>query len=251
MFMVGTDPSAGDDNKIYGIDVVDQHGIDNVLAPDGLPRGKDISVLYEKVMDVSALPRVSTGQETSGDRSGSDMQQTMEITALALSQAASSERMGRSFLFKAARNNALFNIKSHEDLLEFADKVIRCARDDLKTQTKQLRSYMHSRGYGAETIAEYTDSGGLPRLILRSVDHYKNLIEGIIQSMRNFSEGTWKGSYAQAMLNFWAEKLAASRERAVDYRDHVLDTYIVLRDGADTRWQDPSFPTLCGSALSL
>jgi hypothetical protein len=240
MFMVGTDPNAGDDTRIFGIDVVDQNAIDQVLGPEGLPLGKDMIQLYERVMDVAALPSSSLGK-TEENLVGMEMQETMEITALAISQAASAGKTGRALLFRSSRNNPLSKVTSEEDLLDLSNKVRGAAEDDLKTQTKQLRSFMHARGYSAEAIAQYVDFGGLPRLILRTIDLYKQLIETIIHAARNFNESTWKGSYAQTMVVHYAEKFASTRARSENYRDLVLDVYILLRDAAKKKFQDEAF----------
>jgi hypothetical protein len=240
MFMVTSDPSAGDETKIFGIDVVDQDGLDRTLAPEGLPTGKDMLNLYERMMDVAALPSNSVGLADADDNK-EQLQDVMEITALAITQATSTDKTGRGMMFKSRTNNPLMHIKHEGELLELQEKVRRAAEDDYKSQDKQLRAFMYKRGYHTEYIAIYVDSGGLPRMIRRSVELYKALVETVIQALRSYSEGSWKDSYAQAMLQHWANKLASSRKRAVDYRDHVIDVYIILRDAERKRFQDESF----------
>jgi hypothetical protein len=240
MFMVSSDQSAGDDSKIFGLDVVDQDGIDKALAPGGLQAGKDMMNLYERVMDVAALPGPSVGTEDGNDNKD-QLQDVMEITALVITQATTTDKTGRGMTFKSRTNNPLIHVKTELEIMEMPELVRKAAEEDLKTQTKQLRAFMHKRGYQSEYIATFVDSGGLPRMIRRSVELYKSLIEAVIQALRSFSEGSWKDSYAQAMLYFWANKLASSRKRAVDYRDHVIDVYIILRDAERKRFQDESF----------
>lgn len=189
MFMVSSDPSAGDDSKIFGINVIDQDLLDKALGPNGLPSGKDFVSLYDKCMDVAALPGASVLAEE-GSEDNENMHDVMEIMAMAISQATAADKTGRSMLFKSRTNNPLLQIKSEADILDLQDKVRKASEDDLKSQTKQLRSFLHKRGYKPEYIANYVDSGGLPRLIRRMLEHYKALIKSVILALRNFSEGS-------------------------------------------------------------
>ena len=241
MFMIGTDPYAGDDTRIFGLSVIDQGAIDGALVPDGLAQGKDTLSLYERCMDVAALPGSSTDQGWDGNRRD-DLQETMEITAIALSQVSTGgARTGRALLYKAARNTPLLSVKSIEDLENLTERVSKAAEDDWKTQTKQLKSFMMIRGYGPETIGQNVDSGGAPRLILRSISHYKSLLEEIIRASRLHADGKWEGSFAQTMVKYWGTKLADTRKRSENYRDLVIEVYIVLRDGYKKKWHDNSF----------
>ena len=240
MFMVSSDPSAGDDNKIYGIDIIDQDQLNRALAPNNLPQGKDMLTLYEKFIDVAALPGMSVNTSEAHERE-EQMQDVMEITAMAISQATSADKTGRAMMFKSRTNNALLYIKTESELVGLQDKIRRAVEDDLKSQAKQVRTFMHKRGYPPEYIAAYVDSGGLPRMIRKTVENYKSLVEHVIQALRSHSDGSLQDSYAQAMLKYWANKLANTRKRAVDYRDHVLEVYVVLRDAEKKRFQDELF----------
>lgn len=53
------------------------------------------------------------------------------------------------------------------------------------------------------------------------------------------------------MLQHWANKLANTRKRAVDYRDHVIESYIVLRDADKKKFQDESFHRLMWKRFEL
>jgi hypothetical protein len=176
-----------------------------------------------------------------GEESKGQLQDVMEITALAITQATATDRTGRGMMFKSRTNNPLLNIKDEAEMLELQERVRKAAEEDFKSQTKQLRGFMHKRGYEIDYIAVYVDSGGLPRMIRKSVELYKALVESVIQALRSFSEGSWKNSYAQSMLKHWATKLASSRKRAIDYRDHVIDVYVILRDAERKNFQDESF----------
>ena len=202
IFMVGTDPSAGDDTRIFGIDIIDQVQLDATLAPEDLP-GKDMGSLYERFMDVASLPRNSVGpSDQDFGLEEESARETMEMTALAMTQAASSGKSKRALLFSSPRNNVLIRVNSEETLIELAGKIRLAAEEDLKTQTKQLRSFMAGRGYSLQAIMRYVDSGGLPRLVLWTLDLYKQLIDAVITATRVHSEVRWMNSYAQTMISY-------------------------------------------------
>jgi hypothetical protein len=140
--MVGTDPSASDSRKIYGIDVIDHAGIDGALVPEGLPSGKDTLEIYERLIDVCALPGPSLQTMVEEDSGPTALQETLEMTALAIGQYANASRAGRALFFQSPRKNALKSVKNEDDLYRFVEDVYRAITEDLKMQDKQLRTFM-------------------------------------------------------------------------------------------------------------
>ena len=78
-------------------------------------------------------------------------------------------------------------------------------------------------------------------LILRTFEHYKSLIETIFIAAQNFEDTDWKSSFSYELLECWADKMASTRDGAENYRDLILEMYILLRDGAKKEWSDDSF----------
>ena len=114
---------------------MDQTQLDETLAPTDLP-GKDILALYERVLDVASLPRNSIGCSDQDYVLEEDsMRETMEITALAITQAASAGKSKRALLFSSPRNHVLLRVNSKATLVEMPSKVRSAAEDDLKTHS--------------------------------------------------------------------------------------------------------------------
>jgi hypothetical protein len=241
--MVGVDPSTGNDSQIFGIDVMDQGALDLALGPDDLP-GKDMLGLYERMMDVTALPETAPGRTGDTDvESEGGINEAVEISALALYSANGSNegRPKRAVLFQARRYNALVKIGNEQGLLNMADEVHGAYLRNEKAQMKQVQSFMFRRGYTTEAISWYVSYGALPRLIERTADHYKQLLVVIVSAARQYRDRKWESSYANTMLAHHGKHLGYIREGSETYRDLILGSYIYLRDAASKKFQDESF----------
>ena len=246
MFLVGKDPSEGNDKQIYGIDVLDQERMDKVLAPTGLPKGKDMIQLYERAMDVSALLQVIRGRMEDGTYNtgeNEELRATMELSVLAVSQSALNGTSRRGVIFQADRFNPLEKVRNEKQLNKLYEGLDPAADDDMDAQEQHLSSFMFQRGYSSTAIRLYLDSGGLPQLIQRALFHYRKLIDAIVAAARTQeSNGSlWEGSLAQMMVKHYGRKLAGIRERANYFRDVVLSTYIYLREANARSFQHDKF----------
>jgi hypothetical protein len=91
-------------------------------------------------------------------------------------------------------------------------------------------------------VVEYLRYGLLPRIIENTYDNYLGLLSCACELLYNEETPVkWKGSRAEALIDFHGEQLRQERSYAADYGDHILGTYVYLRDAASkTDYNDPA-----------
>ena len=224
----GQDPSVGDANRIYGIDQSDIGPMELALSPLGLD-SKECSQFVERSLDVTALPGMYSADNYDSVTSGE------ELAASLLQQMDSKrkETLGHDGLWQTKRAHSLGYIKSADDLKKMAKNVRKAWKSAWKAQLQRWSSYLYERRYPKLFVVEYLRYGLLPRIIQ---DTYENYI-GLLTTAREllYSEEAavkWKGSRAEALIEYHGEKLRQLRSYSANYRAHILGTYVYLRDAA-------------------
>mmetsp|Transcript_19708 Transcript_19708/g.42457 ORF Transcript_19708/g.42457 Transcript_19708/m.42457 type:complete len:767 (+) Transcript_19708:3036-5336(+) len=200
-FMFGTDPSAGDKTRIYQTETLDSGSLNQALCPENFPPGKEnVVALFDHVMDVTSLPgNKATWTAYDPDDANTRMQETLEMAAMAQQQASSQGSSKRDNWFKSRRYNSLLQIRSEEDLFQTTNRVQSYAEKDLDLQNHRITDHLYNLGYDQDTIQLYLEVGGLPRLIVRTLELYKRLLERCVKAVRDHPDDNWSKSHAQTM----------------------------------------------------
>ena len=104
-----------------------------------------------------------------------------------------------------------------------------------------MRKYLFSCSHDAAFVELYVTSGPLVRIIEATYRDFMSLLETLRSAVFEFPGETWKGSYPERMIKHHAHELGHIRLTASDYRMHLLETYIYLRNSRKDKHQDPSF----------
>ena len=226
---VGRDPSEATQN-IYGIPPADEGRMDDFLLPPGLTDPDARADFYDLAMDVPSLP--------GGYRLTDDDDLTNNEALLA------AIGKGRNTHFRTWRRNThnqLSRITSREELLRFVTDVEKTVIRTRSAQEQRMRKYLYSCSHDTSFVELYVSNGPLPRLIEQTYRDFLALLEALRSAMFEFPEGGWKGSYIQRMLQHHSKELGHIRLTAPDYRMHLLETYVYLRNARKEKFQDPSF----------
>lgn len=233
----GKDPSVGDDTRIYGVDRSDLEAVEKTLCPEGLDPAECVQFI-ERSLDVTALPGMYNADN-------SDRMSTGEELAVALLQQVDTTqkaKLGHDGLWQSKRAHSLGSIKSAEDLKKLSKNVRKAWKKAWKSTKRRWASFLYERRYPRVFVVEYLRYGLLPRIIENTYDNYLGLLSCACELLYNEETSVkWKGSRAEALINFHGEQLRQERSYAADYGDHILGTYVYLRDAASkTDYNDPA-----------
>ena len=228
-FATGPDPSTGT-TMIFGVDPTDVDRMDELLLPPNIEDSATRTEFYDLAMDVANLPG---GYRTAED----DDYGSTELLARAFGRT-------RSGVFRNWRkhsHNALARIKSQKELLQFVRDVEKAVDRHKAAQEQRMRTFLHASRIAPEVIGLYLRSGLLPRIINETYQFYKGLLETCRSAQWEMPGATWKEGYVDQMIQHHATELGQIRQTSADYRSHLLETYVYLRNANKEKYQDPTF----------
>lgn len=225
----GPDVSTGT-TLIFGEDPADTLGMDKLLLPPHLEDGETRSEFYDLAMDVANLP--GGYRLTDDDDFGST-----ELLARAFG------RQRNTFYrsWRKSTHNSIARVASKKELLQFVHDVEKTVTRQKKSQDHRMRDYLLSCRVPTEVVTMYLHSGPLPRLINDTFRFYLGLLETLRSACWEMDTSTWKDGYVDQMIRHHASELGQIRETASNYRMHLLETYVYLRNAHKEKYQDPSF----------
>lgn len=228
-FSVGEDPSVGT-KQIFGVDPADSNRMDTLLLPPTVEDREARQDFYDLAMDVASLPG---GYRSTDD----DDHSPTELLVHALGR-------NRSSYFRNWRkptHNALGRIKSAKELMQFVRDVEKMHTRNKASQDHRMRSFLHSCHIPSEVIGLYLQSGLLLRVVQDTFRFYLGLLESLRSAQWEMSSASWKDGYVDRMIQHHSLEMAQIRATAADYRMHLLETYVYLRNAHKEKYQDPSF----------
>ena len=228
-YATGPDPSVGTD-MIFGVDPADTDRMDKLLLPPLVEDRETRQEFYDLAMDVANLP--GGYRVTDDDDFGST-----ELLARAFGRS----RSGYYRNWRKVTNNSLSRIKSQKELLQFVRDVEKSVSRHKAAQEQRMRSFLHACRLPSEVISIYLRSGLLPRVIQETYHFYKGLLETCRSAQWEMPGATWKDGYVDQMIQHHATELGQIRLTAADYRMHLLETYVYLRNANKEKYQDPTF----------
>ena len=221
--LLGSDTSAGDPKMIYGIPHADRATLDEVLCPPTMTDQKARDRFFETGMDVAALPGGYRG--TAAFEEAEQRAETAEAM-LATTRGGTGYHMS----YKGTRQNGLKQIRTKADLFEFVGRVEKAVIRGKTTEESRMSSYLYDCGISYAERVEYLRIGFYPRILAATYGYYHGLINFLRSKAYDMDGVVWKESYAFTILAHHMEELAEIRRSSADCRDHVLSTYIYLRD---------------------
>ena len=236
------DPSAGNEHQLFNIPSNRRTAVDKALLPVGAtqtPSGTSfVNQVYSAMMDVTALPEDTKGEGDDGAASRSDILVLTETFEMALNQGQSIVQ-GVNTSFKNVRNHSLNRVKSFEDLQELQAEISQNKNTYLKNQKNRLLEVLLEYYDDEAAVLRYCDFGQLPRLVSATFDLFKELLEAAAIQCYKFDCEPWDGCMAHTTLHHWGKKLKQARTGSVTYRQHLIRTYIVLREAKFAKFSDP------------
>ena len=228
----GEDPSVGDKERVHGILCDDEDKMDAALCPPGLPAANRMEFL-ELTQDVTALPGAYAAE--GGDYEGQAGAE--EVTEALLTQLGtmtrSSRRGGTDGLWQSKRRHTLGGIKSKKELRRVALDVGKAWKEAWKAQVSRWTAYLLERGYQYGFVKKFCRDSLLARVVRETYANYVKLLttaRDLLQTEERELE--WKGSRCEILIEYQGSKLRSVRLFAASYRNHVLGSYIHLRDAA-------------------
>ena len=228
-FATGPDPSTGT-TMIFGTDPTDTDKMDELLLPPNIEDAATRTEFYDLAMDVANLPG---GYRTADD----DDYGSTELLARAFGRT----RTGVFRNWRKHSHNALARIKSQKELLQFVRDVEKAVDRHRAAQEQRMRTFLYASRVAPEVIGLYLRSGLLPRIINETYQYYKGLLETCRSAQWEMPGATWKDGYVDQMIQHHATELGQIRQTAADYRSHLLETYVYLRNSNKEKYQDPTF----------
>jgi hypothetical protein len=223
------DPSVGT-SQVFGMDPADAANLDNLLLPPIADDSKTKQDFYDLAMDVANLP--GAYRQTDDDDASSS-----EALAHALGRS-------RSTFYRSWRkvtHNSLGRIKSLKELLQMAKDLERSVERQRRAQDQRMRSFLYDCRLPQDVIGLYLQSGLLIRVLRDTYRYYHGLVETCRTTAWEMPQATWKDGYVDQMIQHHARELWQIRSTATDYRMHLLETYVYLRNAHHEKYQDPAF----------
>lgn len=236
----GPDPSTGNPHQIFNQEWEDTQTFDPLLVPDLFDpqTGRDY---IEHALDVVALP---------GTYHGTSLQQTtvtddLEGLAEVLAHVNDDTRGKRGYdpLWRNRKHNGLSKIKSFKGLMELAEMLLKVQDRAFRTQTNKFTQFLHRHYLSREEIQYELELGGVACLIRATYRHYADLVNTIRDVAYRQGAQHWTGYLAETMLKHHAQELLVIRMNAPTYRDHILETYIFLRDSHAKKFRTETMQT--------
>ena len=241
VFATSLDPSNGKSDWIYQLPSDSRKDLDEGLLPVGAsqaPQGTSfVNRIYSCVMDVTALPEDTRG---TGD-DPLDQQDSMQLLAETLESVVNQGQSlvsGINTSYKNARKHSLSRIKSKDDLWRFQTKLSRGKDKFYRNQKSRFREVLLEFYFNETAVSRYCDFGQLPRLSFASFELFKDLIDHAVGQSHRFVCEPWEGCMAQSILSHWGDKLREIRVGSRTYRQHLIKTYVTLRDAKFAKFVD-------------
>jgi hypothetical protein len=205
--------------------------LEEALCPPGLD-SSERSQFVDRSLDVTALPGMYNAENYDNVSSGE------ELAASLLQQLDSQrkEALGHDGLWQTKRAHSLGHIKSADDLKKMSKNVRKAFDTAWEAQLERWSAFMFERRYSKLYVEEYLRYGLLPRIIRDTYDTYLGLLTTARELL--YSDETavkWKGSRAEALIQYHGEKIRQGRSYASGYRRYVLWVYCYLRDAASKK----------------
>jgi hypothetical protein len=225
----GPDPSVGT-KYIYGLDPNDGDATDALLLPPGLTDTEGRKEFYDIAMDVASLPG---GYKLTDDDGFGNTEAILQLVGRA--------RVSPYRNWRRQAYNALARVSSNQEVFSFISDVEKVILRHRQAQENRMRAFMYESGHSRDVVDYYVRLGALPRIVELTYECYSALLNLARQTVYEFQVATWKGSYAERMVQHHALELGQIRETSANYRALLLDTYIYLRNARKDKFQDPSF----------
>ena len=184
-----------------------------------------------QTMDVLSLPGAYLSDSSVGHALSND-----DLTEALVVALASKERAEKGYdsLWQGKKAHTLSRVNSAETLFQLADDLRKSWRDTWRAQEVWWRGYITRQGYPTRYITSYSKYGLLPRLLLKTYEYYYDLLNEAHALLHN-EEGRlqWKGGRCEAVMEYHSRKLRSVRSLAPCYIDHIIQSYVFLRDTAD------------------
>ena len=217
--------------EVFGKRIDKYNEVERTLLPGGIPF-QESEKYYDCVTDVMSLPG---GYRVFKDEEGVEDHKATEVL---MAIAEGRKETGLHMRYGAAKNNALREIKSHEDLSQFLEDTHDSWEEADQSMTSQLTRRMHRDGFDDDYIEDYLQAGVLVRVVHDTYRYYLNFLTVLTGFVGRMNAGDqWKDSVACLVLTYHKEKLALIRDNSASYRDLVLRNYAYMRDeAADSFW---------------
>lgn len=227
------DPSTGT-RRIYDFDPTDEYARDKILTPFGMDDPDSVTELYDQMMDIPTLP----GAYVASD----DDNAMLQLEAMATVTGGGGRRRRTTFKqWRKGTLTALTRITSKQEIIDAYTQVEKAAAKARTAQESKLRNFLYRCRYPKDYIELYVTVGPLVRLIEASLQYYLKLLGVLRSSVWEYPGVTWKGSFAQLMVEHHAKELRLLRDTSVDYPTFLMDIYVYLRNANKDSYQDNSF----------
>ena len=143
--------------------------------------------------------------------------------------------------WRRTTSNALGRVTSKKELLQFVRDVEKAAVRTRTAQDHRMRNCLLACRLPTEVIALHLQSGLLPRVVQETFRFCMSLLELVRSSQWELDTPVWKDSCVDQMIRHHATELGQIRLTSTDYRMHLLETYVYLRNSNKEKYQDPSF----------
>ena len=220
-----TDASTAGD-EVYGLKINRAAELDGILLPEGVVGKESRDSMFECATDVLSLPgayrRAEGGLEgLEVDNSGAEAMIAMMLNR---------RETGLHLDFRAAKKNALKQIKKRGDVRDFLERVQEAYEEQEGTQASQFTYVMDGMGFGSQETQRYCLEGLLPRIIRDTYTAYVALITTVAGYTTDVSEGEWERSLPYHMVKHHSDKLGLIRAQSASYRELVLRNYAYMRN---------------------
>jgi hypothetical protein len=220
--LYGEDPSKGQPGKMYDESIYTGAAVKILSPPHSSAETRED--LMEAVPDVGSLPG-----KLIGAASELNDQVANSIQAIAEHAAQKNNVMLKDTQFRYHSKNTLSKISSLESLVELADEFNKHMEKVTEAAKQAIAEILRNACWSEEHIKAYLESGGIVRLIERSMQYWLQLL----LHLKNMHKPTedWNDR-VQIHVDYHAKQLALIRKYAANRSQMVLRVYTYLRDEA-------------------
>ena len=207
--------------------------MDEMLLPAGTPKGVTEDY-YDCAADVMALP----GGYHYGEREDDVEDDTIMAAMSAIARG--QNRVGIHSRYQARLMNGLGKLRTRDDLPDFIERVVEMYESAETTMMNQLSRKMHGAGHDEASIEDYLQNGLLPRLVRDTYRYYSAFLTALAGYVHKAGHTqAWEDTIPKLLLTHHTDKLGQIRRASFTYRDHVLQTYIYMRNQNRSKfWND-------------
>jgi hypothetical protein len=220
--LYGEDPSKGLPGKTYDESIYTGAAVKFVSPPHSSAETRED--VMEAVPDVGSLPC-----KLIGAASELNDQVANSIQAIAEHAAQKNNVMLKDTQFRYHSKKMLGEINSLESLVELSDEFNEDMERVTKAAKQAIAEILRNACWPEEHIKTYLESGGIVRLIKRSMQYWLQLL----LHLKNMYKPTedWNDR-VQIHVDYHAKQLALTRKYAANRSQMVLRVYTYLRDEA-------------------